>query len=111
MKRNKLLKEDFLSQWKYYFMYLLKIECGSICTWPTYQRFLVHVSVLCTIHRRSNIFKSGGHIYEEAERPSWGGCGSCFPLTMCGKFFIFKNPEVTSDIILVHVFELSVIES
>ena len=41
--------------------------------------------------------KVGGHAYKGAERPSWGECGRGFPLTLCGKFFIFKNPEVTSD--------------
>ena len=41
--------------------------------------------------------KVGVHTYEGEERKSWGGCGRGFPLTRCGKFFIFKNPEVTSD--------------
>ena len=42
--------------------------------------------------------KVGGatHTRERSDRVG-EGVGGIFPLTKCGKFFIFKNPEVTSD--------------
>ena len=38
----------------------------------------------------------GGHILGSGAT-ELGRVWEGFPLTTCGKFFIFKNPEVTSD--------------